>query len=423
MLDIKFIRENPEKIKKGLQNRGVSVDVDKLLEIDKKKRELISEADNLKAKKNKLNQDKIKEGQEIKSQIKTIESELEKIQNEFNDLIFQIPNLPLDDVPIGKNEKDNIVLKEVGERINFDFQPKDYLEIAEKLDLIDVKRAAKVAGTRFGYLKNEAALLEFALINFAFEILKKENFIPVIPPVMLKPEIAIGMGHFEKANKDEAYYLPQDNLCLVGTSEHSIGAMHTDEIFQENDLPKRYAGFSTCFRREAGSHGKDTKGILRVHQFDKIEMFTFCKPEDSRKEHQLLLRIEEEMMQGLGLPYRVLHLCTGDMGRASASTYDIETWMPGQNQYRETHSTSTCTDFQARRLNIRYKDKIGNIEFAHMLNGTAFAIGRILIAIIENYQQKDGSIKVPEVLQKYTGFSKIGGGDELRSSSSFTTLG
>ncbi|MFH1253795.1 MAG: serine--tRNA ligase, partial [Candidatus Uhrbacteria bacterium] len=289
----------------------------------------------------------------------------------------------------------------------FDFEPKDYMTIAEKLDLIDVKRAAKVSGTRFGYLKGEVALLEFALINLALDVLSKEHFIPVIPPVMIKTEMMEAMGYLDTAaDRAERYFLDKDNLILVGTSEQSIGPMYQGEILEEKDLPRRYVAFSSCFREEAGAYGKDTKGILRVHQFDKVEMFSICQPEKSKEEHQFLLKMEEKLMQSLKLPYQVVQLCTGDLARPSASTIDIETWMPGQGEYRETHSTSNCTDFQARRLNIRYRSKQG-VEFVHTLNGTAFAIGRTLIAIIENYQQKDGSVKVPKALQKYTWFKKI----------------
>ena len=347
---------------------------------------------------------------------------LKQLQEEFNDLMRQIPNLPLENVPVGKNEKENVVLREIGEKPEFNFTPKDYLEISEKLDLIDVKRAAKVSGSRFGYLKGGAALIEFALINLAFETLSKDynpptalpaeggapNFIPVIPPVMLKPELMEGMGYVERG-REEIYYLKKDKLYLVGTSEQSIGAMHADEIFEEKVLPKRYLGFSTCFRREAGAYGRDTKGILRVHQFDKAEMFSFCRPEKSQEEHQFFLKMEEKLMKALKIPYRVVQICSGDLGDPAAAKYDIEAWLPGQNQYRETHSTSNCTDYQARRLNIRYRDsKTEKPEFVHTVNGTAYAIGRTLIAIIENYQQKDGSIKVPNVLQKYTRFKKIG---------------
>ena len=423
MLDIKFIRQNPDKVKEGAQNKGVKVDIDKLLELDEKRRKYLKKIEDLRFQQNKLGKNEIKKAKEIKSQIKENEPWLEKIEKDFQDLMLKIPNLPLDDVPVGKDERGNAVLRKWGEQPKFDFKPKDYLEIAENLDLIDVKRAAKVVGTRFGYLKNEAVLLEFALINFTFDTLTtralvkgvdeatasstKEKFTPVIPPVMIKPEMARGMGHLEQTG-EEAYFLPKDNLYLVGTSEQTMGTMHAGEIFKEKDLPKRYLGFSTCFRREAGAYGKDTKGIFRVHQFDKIEMFNFCKPEDSKKEHQFFLFCQEKLMQLLKIPYRVIQICTGDLGFPAAAAYDIEAWLPSENRYRETHTTFNDTDFQTRRLNIRYQDsKTKKLEFTHALNGTAFAIGRTLIAIIENYQQKDGTIKVPEVLQKYLKLKEI----------------
>lgn len=399
MIDIKLLRENPEKVKKACQDKRVAVDIDKILELDKKKRELIQQVENLKAEKNKLTAKDIEKGRELKEKIKQLEPELENLGKEFNELFIKIPNLSLDDVLIGKDESENKVLREVGKKPNFKFKPKDYMELAEKLDIIDVKRAAKVSGSRFGYLKGGAALLEFGLIQLAFDVLKKEKFVPIIPPVIIKPEMMKAMGYVERGG-DEIYYIPSDNMYLIGTSEQSVGPMHSGEVFNEKDLPKRYVSFSTCFRREAGSYGKDTKGILRVHQFDKIEMFVFCKPEDSAKEHKLILSMEEKLMQELKIPYRVINICTGDLGDPAAAKYDIEAWMPGQNEYRETHSTSNCTDFQARRLNIRYKTKNG-LEFVHTLNGTAFAIGRTLIAIIENYQQKNGNIKVPKILKKY----------------------
>jgi seryl-tRNA synthetase len=315
--------------------------------------------------------------------------------------------LPFEEVPVGKDEKDNVVVKKVGKPRKFSFKPKDYMEIAERLDLIDTKRAAKISGTRFGILKREAVLIEFALVKFALDTLLKEKFIPVIPPVMLKEEMARGTGYFEATDKEEAYFLPKDNLFLAGTSEQPLMAMHAAEIFEEKDLPKRYVAFSTCFRREAGSYGKDTKGILRVHQFDKVEMVSFCKPEDSKKEHLFLLKRQEKLMRALKIPYQLVQICTGDLGRPAAAKYDIESWLPSENRYRETHSTSNCTDFQARRLNIRYRGKTGKLNFVHTLNGTAFAIGRILIMLIENHQQKDGSIRIPTALQKYLKFKQI----------------
>lgn len=413
MLDIKFIRQNPEIVKKGCQRKQVKVNIDEILKIDKTLREYQKEYESWRAALNQLSKSKpdkeiIKKAKELKFKIKSRETAINELEKKRKNLLLQIPNLPLDEVPIGKDERDNVVLKEVGEKPKFDFKPKDYLEIAQKLDLIDVKRAAKVSGTRFGYLKREAVLIEFALINFAFDTLTKEKFIPVIPPVMLKSEMARGMGYLEQSDKEEAYYLPQDDLYLIGTSEQSIGVMHADEIFPEKELPKRYLGFSTCFRREAGSYGKDTRGIFRVHQFDKVEMFSFCYPEESKKEHRFFLEMEEKLMQALKIPYRVVQICTGDLGRPAAAKYDIEAWLPSQKRYRETHSTSNCTDFQARRLNIRYRDlKTKKLEFVHTLNGTAFAIGRMLIAIIENYQQKDGSVRVPLVLQKYLNFKMV----------------
>jgi len=419
MIDIKLIRENPELIKRNCQKRGVEVDVDKILELDKTKRELLKEVEQLRKQTNEIakalpkeknpskKQNLIKKGKEIKQKQKEKEKLLKKVDSDLQSLIKLLPNLLQPDVPEGKDERDNIVVKEWGGKPKFDFPPRDYLEIAQKLDLIDMKRASKISGTRFGIIKRELVIMEFALINFVLETLMKENFIPVIPPVMIKPEMMEGMGFLERG-KDEIYFIEKDNLYLVGTSEQSIGPMHKDEIFSEKELPKRYIGFSTCFRREAGSYGKDTKGILRVHQFDKLEMFSFSHPKDSVKEHEFLLKMEEKLMQSLKIPYRVVKLCSGDLGDSSSKTYDIEAWMPGQNQYRETHSTSNCTDFQARRLNIRYRDsKTGKLNFVHTLNGTAFAIGRILIAIIENYQRKDGTIEVPKVLQKYTKFKKI----------------
>ena len=408
MLDIKFIRQNPEKVKEGIAKKRADVDIDRLLELDEEKRQLLAQSESLRAEQKKLGKEQIEKAQAVKAEIKNIDPKLAEIEKELGSLLRQIPNLPLDEVPEGKDDSENAVLREEGGKPEFDFKPKDYLEIAEALDLIDVKRAAKVAGSRFGYLKKEAALMEFALVNLALETLSEEGFTPVVPPVMLKPEMMQAMGYTERGG-DEIYFLEKDNLYLIGTSEQSIGAMHAGDVFKEEELPKRYAGFSTCFRREAGAYGKDTKGILRVHQFDKVEMFSFCSPEKSKEEHQLLLRMEEKLMQSLKLPYRVINICSGDLGDPAAAKYDIEAWMPGQGEYRETHSTSNCTDWQARRLNVKYRSgETGKLEFVHTLNGTAFAIGRMLIAIIENYQKKDGSVEVPKVLQKYLGIKKIG---------------
>ena len=418
MLDIKFIRQNPDKVKQGCQKKQIKVDVDLILKKDEERRNVIQKVESLRAEQNKISElvskekdDKkkkelITKGRDFGSQVKEIEESLKQINQELDRLLRQVPNLPFDEVPVGKDDSENKVLKRVGELPKFNFEPKDHLSMGEDLDLIDTQRAAKTSGSRFGFLKNEIAMMEFALIKFALDILKKEGFSLIIPPVMLKTEMMEGMGYVERGG-EEIYLLEKDNLYLIGTSEQILGPMHAGETFELKDLPRRYVGFSSCFRREAGSYGKDTKGILRVHQFDKLEMFSFCEPEKSRGEHELMLSIEEKLMQQLKLPYRVIDICTGDLGDPAAKKYDIEAWMPSQNKYRETHSTSNCTDFQARRLNIRFKNQDGKLEFVHMLNGTALAMGRIIIAIMENYQQKDGSIIVPKVLQKYLGIKKI----------------
>jgi len=414
MLDIKFIRENPKKVKDSCKKKGVKCDIDNLLKIDEKKRKLQTELETISAQKNKASK-KIAEGnKKIIAEMKKIDKkgdnlkkELKKIEKEFNELMYQVPNVMADDVPEGKDEKDNKVLRKWGQIPKFDFKIKDHLELGEKLDIIDVKRASKISGSRFNYLKNQAVLLEFALIRFTFDNLLKQRFIPIIPPVMMKSDKIRGMGYLEQTDAEESYYLPKDDLYLAGTAEQPIGTMHADEVFEQKDLIKRYLGFSSCFRREAGSYGKDTRGILRVHQFDKIEMFSFCQPNQSEKELLFLLSLQEQLMKLLKLPYQVVYICAGDLGNPAFSKYDIETWIPSQKRYRETHSVSNCTDFQARRLNIKFRDKDNKLRFVHTLNGTAFAIGRTLIAIIENYQQKDGSIKIPEVLQKYTGFKEI----------------
>lgn len=403
MLAIKFIRENPNKVKEGCKKKQVKVDIDYILKLDEEKRRYQKTLENLRARQKELSFEiplPLKKLKGIKNEIKKIEPRLEEKEVELKKSLLLLPNLPLDEVPEGKDERDNVILKEVGKRRKFNFKVKSYIELGRDLDLVDTERAAKVSGTRFGYLKKEAALLEFALINFTFDFLRKENFIPIVPPVMLKPKAMEGMGYLERG-KEDVYFIEKDNLYLVGTAEQSIGVMHQNEILKEEDLPLRYLGFSTCFRREAGSYGKDAKGIFRVHQFDKIEMFSFCHPQKSKKEHHFFLSLEERLMQILEIPYRVVQMCTGDLGDPAAAKYDIEAWFPSENRYRETHSTSNCTDFQARRLNIRYKDKSGRLNFVHTINGTAFAIGRALISIFENYQQRDGTIQIPEVLQKY----------------------
>lgn len=420
MIDIELLRKNPEIFEKGAKNKNVDVDIKRVLEVDKNWRSVLRDIENFRAKQNEIGEgvivekdiekknDIIAKLKLIKSHIKSLEEEEFSLRNELEGLVRRIPNPPFEEVIVGKDDSENKTLREEGEKPKFDFEFKDYVRLGEDLDVIDTERAAKVSGTRFGYLKNEVAMLEFALVQYAFETLVKEGFIPVIPPVMVKPESMAAMGYVERGG-DEIYFLEKDNLYLVGTSEQSIGPMHMDEIFEEKDLPRRYVAFSTCFRKEAGSHGKDTRGILRVHQFNKLEMFSITTPEQSKDEHKLLLSLEEKLMQGLKLPYRVLDICSGDLGDPAAAKFDIEVWFPSQDTYRETHSTSNTTDFQSRRLNIRYRPKgqEKGTRLVHMLNGTAFS-ERPILAILENYQQADGSIKIPEVLQKYMmGIDKI----------------
>lgn len=415
MLDINLIRQDPEKIKKAVQAKGVGPEIiDELLRVDKKRREKISEIEKLKQEKNKVSRDLktkpetgiIEKGKKLKEEIAKLEPELGKLEEKYTQLLLQIPNPPAPDVKVGKDESENEVLRKWGSQAKFDFKAKDHLELGKSLGIIDVERASKVSGSRFAYLKGEAALLQTALVQFAFENLVKEGFTPIIPPVLIKKEMMQGMGYLEHGGEDEVYLLDRDGLVLVGTSEQSLGPMHANETLTLKSLPLRYTAFSSCFRRESGSYGKDTRGILRLHQFDKVEMFSFTSPEESDKEHEYLLGLEEKLLQALEIPYQVVKMCSGDLGAPAAKTYDLEAWLPGQGRYREVTSTSNTTDFQARRLNIKYNDG-KTTQLVHMLNGTAFAIGRTIIAILENYQQKDGLVKVPQVLQKYVGKEAI----------------
>lgn len=409
MLDIKFIRENKEAVENNLKNRDKKGEINNLLKFDAEKRELIGKIDALRAEQKLVGKNIVK-GKKLKEQIKKLEIKLKETETLLDVMLRVVPNIAQEDVPVGKDDSANKEIRKVGEPLKFGFTPKDHEELGKILNIIDTERAAKVSGARFSYIKGGAARLQMALIQYTYDLLVvKEGFIPIIPPVIVKRETAASSGHPEAVG-DEAYHLDQDDMFLVGTSEQSILPMYKDEILKEKELPLRFLGYSTCFRREAGSYGKDTKGILRQHQFDKLEMFIFCKPEDSSLEHEYLLSLEEKLMQGLDLPYRVMLLSTGDMGFPSSKTYDIETWIPSQNKYRETHSCSNCTDYQTRNLNIKFKNSHGKNELAHALNGTAFAIGRILIAIIENYQQADGSVLIPKALQKYCGIKKINKG-------------
>ncbi|MBI5732913.1 serine--tRNA ligase [Candidatus Jorgensenbacteria bacterium] len=422
MLDIAFIRQNSEKVKEGIAKKNADPKlIDKFLRLDEEWRMKTAALDQLKADQNSLGKelatkkrdDLLSKAEVLKKRVQEISLTRDEFAAKREAILRSLPNIPIEDVPVGKDETENKIVKEVGKIPSYDFIPKDYLLLGEELGLIDVGRAAKTSGSRFGYLFGDAALLEFGLVKLALDTLRPKGFVPVVPPVLIKDSMMGAMGYVDRReDMDETYFLDKDKLYLVGTSEQSIGPMHADEVFEESELSKRYVAFSTCFRREAGSYGKDTKGILRVHQFDKVEMFSFCHPDQSIEEHKLLLSLEEKLMKSLEIPYRVVEMCTGDLGNVAAAKFDIEAWLPSQNQYRETHSTSNATDFQARRLNIKFKPKDvkQKSRYVHTLNGTAFAIGRTIIAIIENYQTKKGTIRVPEVLRGYLGKEEIGRG-------------
>lgn len=414
MLDIQFIRDNKEKVKKGVSAKQLDPKiVDELLTLDEKRRKLIIEVEELRKRRNEVAEERkvSEEGKKIKEELKEKEPALKEIEEKYKRLLFEIPNPPADDVKTGKDESENEVVRKWGEpneqfKSKSKFKIRDHLELGQKLGIIDVERAAKVSGARFAYLKGDAVLLEFALVQLALETLIKEGFIPVVPPILIKTESMKGMGYMEHGGDEQMYIFDKDGVILVGTSEQSLGPMHMGEILDTKRLPLRYAGFSTCFRREAGTYGKDTRGIFRVHQFDKVEMFSFVKPEDGVREHEYLLSLEEKFLQALAIPYQVVKMCSGDLGAPAARKYDLEAWLPGQGKYREVTSASTTTDFQARRLNIKYRDG-DKVDYVHTLNGTAFAVGRTIIAILENYQEKDGSVVVPEILRKWVGKDRI----------------
>jgi seryl-tRNA synthetase len=397
--------------------------VDTFLKLDEEWRALTKNLEEKRAEQKKLSEARnIEAGKKNKEEIKTLEEKLSDVEKERDIVWSGIPNLPSDDTPVGKSEEDNKVLRKSGEPKKFDFKPKDHLELGEALGLIDVASAGKISGARFAYLKGDAVLLEFALVQYAFEVLGSEKilgsiaknaglnispkpFVPVIPPTMVRPDVFQRMGRLEP--KEERYYIPSDDIYLIGSAEHTLGPLHMDESISEEKLPIRYAGFSTSYRREAGSYGKDMRGILRLHQFDKLEIESFTAPEDSVAEQDFFVAIQEYLMQSLGLPYQVVSICTGDMGGPDARQIDIETWMPGQGKYRETHTADLMTDYQARRLNTKVRRKDGKSEFAHMNDATVFS-QRPIIAIIENYQTEDGKIEIPKVLQKYVGKKIIG---------------
>lgn len=412
MIDLKVMRENPQYFRDAAKAKNVDIDVERILELDRRVRTLRSELDGIKAQKNEASKEIAKASAEdrkvmiesmrqIDRRAENLETEYTPLVEELNEHLYKIPNPALPDVRVGKDDSENQPLRVVGKVPSFSFTPKDHLTIGENLGIIDTARAAKVSGARFTYFIGDGALLEFALVQLALQIAMKHGFVPVTVPHLITASAMRAMGYLEHGGHDEIYYLPKDNLYLIGTSEQAIGPMHTDEILDLQSLPRRYVGVSPCYRRESGSYGKDTKGIIRLHQFTKVEMFSFCTPETSTSEHELMLAIEEELMQTLGLPYHVLDIVTGDLGLPAAKKWDIEAWFPSQERYRETHSTSNCTDFQARRLDTRYRTEDGT-AFVHTVNGTAFS-GRPIAAILENFQQADGTVEIPAALVAYMG--------------------
>ena len=424
MLDIKFVRKNPNVVKDNLMKRGDLAKakwVDDTLEHDRDWRALVLEANKLRERLNKITEEiarlkkegkdaskKIAEARKIPSMIKQAEEGAQRHKEKVSYMLLRLPNLMHESVPIGKDENDNVEVRRWGEIPKFDFKPKDHIDLGLNLGLVDLELAAKVAGARFYYLKDELVQLNYAVIKFALDFITKKGFSLFQPPYMLKRkplEGAIALSDFE----DTIYKVEGEDLYLIATSEHPLLALHMDEILDGKDLPIRYSGVSPCFRKEAGTHGRDTKGIFRVHQFEKVEQFVFSKPEDSWREHEGLISNVEEIFQELGLPYRIVNVCSGDLGTVAAKKYDLEVWLPGQGKYREAASCSNCTSYQAVRSNIRYREKPSEpAKFVHTLNSTLVATERALIAIVENYQQKNGSILVPPALASYMGIKKIG---------------
>ena len=423
MLDIRIVRENPEIVKNDLAKRGDQEKlrwIDDILDHDRKRRELIVQVDKLRHQRNIVTDEiatlqrsredasaKLAEAKAIPGKIKELETQMTANEEKVNWILHRLPNLMHESVPIGKDENDNVLVRTWNEKPTFDFNPSDHIDVGLRLGLIDIERAAKVSGARFYYLKNDAVTLEFALVRMVLDLLRSEGFTLVVTPVLVKEKAMFGAG-FLPLGEEDIYRIKGEDACLVGTSEVPLAAMHMDEILDEPNLPLYYAGFSTCFRTEAGAHGRDTKGIFRVHQFEKIEMFKFTIPEDSWSEHEKMIQTAERLYQKLNLHYRIVNICSGELGVTAAKKYDIEVWLPGQGKYREMVSCSNCTDYQARRLNIKCR-KAPNDKprFVHTLNSTAMAIERTLVAIMENYQTKDGSIIVPEALVPYAGTTHI----------------
>lgn len=421
MLDYKFIKDNLDAVKENIKNRNMTADADKVVELYDKRTALVTKQqdlqqqrnENAKAMKQKLDDEKrqelIQAGKKIKEDIAEVEKELSQIEIDLETAARQIPNMIHPDAPIGKLDTENLEIKKVGTPRKFDFEPKDHVQLAEELDLLDFDRGTKVSGPKFYYLKNEAVFLEQALIQYALNILRKHGFEIFITPDIAREEILKGIGFNPRGNESNVYSIEGEGTCLVATAEITLGGYHSGEILDKAKLPLMYGGLSHCFRREAGAAGQFSKGLYRVHQFDKVEMFVYSTPEQSDELHHKLREIEEEIFTGLGLPFHVVDTCSGDLGAPAYRKWDLEAWMPGRNggEYGEVTSTSNCTDYQARRLNIKYKDDDGKNKYVHTLNGTAIAVGRAMLAILENYQNEDGSVTIPPALVPLCGFDKI----------------
>ncbi|MFH1840828.1 MAG: serine--tRNA ligase [Candidatus Shapirobacteria bacterium] len=411
MLDINFIREHSEIVKEGVRNKNYDPTVvDRVLRVDETRRELIGKIENLRARRNQLTKGDPEEGKKIKLALQQTEPDLKAVEEELKNLLYEIPNLPSSDTPIGKNETENAEIKKWGVPTKFNFTPKDHVELGKNLGILDFESGSKVAGTGFYFWLGAGAILELALTHYAFDLLSQEGFVPVITPDLARSRFYLGTGYLPKGKEAQTYEIKDTDLGLIATAEVTLAGKHADKIIPEDDLPIKYVGYSHVFRQESGSYGRYSKGIYRVHQLTKTEMFIYCRPEESNRWHEHILAMEEKIYQSLKLPYRVIKMCTGDLGAMAARKFDLEVWMPGRSAYGEVTSASNCTDYQARNLNIKYRRHDGQNEFVHMINGTAIATSRTPLAILENFQQEDGSVLVPEVLQKYTGFGVISPG-------------
>jgi seryl-tRNA synthetase len=416
LIDVRLLRTNPGLVRASLERRGATVDLDQLIELDNRYRAMLQEVERVRAEQNAAGkriaeasgpekQQAIVEMKQLSKRLKELEDFLGTFKAEFDEFLAGVPNLVHPDAPDGFGDEANRLVRTVGSSPAFDFAARDHMDIGEGLGIIDTERAAKVSGSRFAYLLGPAVLLEFALVRMAMDRLMRDGFVPVIPPVLVRGDAMFGTGFFP-TDKAQVYRTADDDLYLAGTAEVPIASMHAREMLPADRMPRRYVGYSTCFRREAGTYGRDTRGIIRVHQFEKAEMFSFCFPEDSDEEHQRLLAHEEAIWQALEIPYRVLEICAGDLAAPNYRKYDIEAWLPGTQRWLEVTSCSNDIDYQARRLQVRTKRESGT-ELVHTLNGTAVAVGRAIVALLENHQQDDGSVRIPEALQPYAGFEVI----------------